>query len=178
MPDYFTLEEFRELPQMGDSDKYTDARVDAVAAALTSIIERKVGTSFVSRTYTKALPLVNGDVVYSTPYILETTSVSDDTSALSDPCGWGTAHNVTVTYEAGYSAEPPADIKEALMWAVRDRLLATSSTAGIDARRTSLVTEQGTVNYVLAGADNPTGYPDLDAAILGWHKHLFGLGFA
>ena len=172
MPDYFTLAEFRDLPQVGDSDKFPDSRVEAVAASLTSIIERKVGTSFVSRTYTKVLPEVNGEVVFSTPYVLETTSVVDDGDVFS-----GT-HNVTVTYRAGYSEEAPADIKEALMWAVRDRLLATSSTAGIDARRTSLITEQGTVNYVVAGADNPTGYPDLDAAILGWHKHLFGLGFA
>lgn len=177
MPDYFTLDEFRDLPQMGDSDKYTDARIDAVAASLTSIIEREVGTSFVSRTYTKVLSEINGDVVFTTPYVLETTSVGDASAGASWPfCG--AARDVTVTYRAGYSDDPPADIKEALMWAVRDRLLATSSTAGIDARRTSLITEQGTVNYVLAGADNPTGYPDLDAAILGWHKHLFGLGFA
>jgi hypothetical protein len=108
MPDYFTLEEFRELPQMGDTDKYPDARINAVAAALTTIIERKVGTSFVSRTYTKVLPQVNGDVVYATPYVLETTSVSDTSSLLSDPCGWaGGSRNVTVTYRAGYSDEPP-----------------------------------------------------------------------
>ena len=173
MPEYFTTDEFRDLPEMSDDQQYTDARIDAVAASLVTIIEREVGTSFVSRTYTKTLPEVDGDVVFGTPYVLETVSVSD---SATDPFTC-VIPDATVTYRAGYSEEPPADIKEALMWAVRDRLLETDSNAGIDARRTSQITPEGTINYVLPGADRPTGYPQLDAAINGWRKRLFGLGF-
>lgn len=194
-PDYFTLDEFRELPQMGDTDKYSDDRINAVAASLTAIIEREVGTSFVARTVTETVdgPHHSTDLALRSPYVLALTSLSVDDAAVDSDAvtlrggvirylagqwwTWGIG-NVAVTYESGYSNEPPADIKEALMWAARDRLMATSATAGIDARRTSLITEQGTVNYVLAGENRPTGYPELDAAILGWKAKLSGFGFA
>ena len=46
--------------------------------------------------------------------------------------------------------------------------------SAIDDRRTSLSTEQGTVSYVIAGEDRPTGYPDVDAVIMRWARKLKG----
>ena len=48
MPDYFTLEEVQDTPDV-DFD-FEDERIEAVAAAVVSIIEREVGTSFIART--------------------------------------------------------------------------------------------------------------------------------
>jgi hypothetical protein len=82
-----------------------------------------------------------------------------------------------VTYAAGYSATPPADIKDAALQATRARLLTMDSQAGIEDRRTSLSTDQGTISYVIAGENRPTGYPEVDAVILGW-KNALGPGVA
>ena len=51
--------------------------------------------------------------------------------------------NVVVTYSAGEYATVPADIKGAVMWATRDRLLSEKSENGIDPRRTSMTTDLG-----------------------------------
>jgi hypothetical protein len=80
---------------------------------------------------------------------------------------------VAVTYEAGYSATPPADVKEAALQATRWRLLATNSNSDMNARQTSSTNEMGgTVQYSVAGPDRPTGYPDVDAVIMGWKRRL------
>jgi hypothetical protein len=83
-----------------------------------------------------------------------------------------------VTYQAGYSSTPPSDIKEAALQATRARLLTMDSQAGIEDQRTSLSTDQGTVNYVIAGEDRPTGYPEVDEVIMGWKRKLDVFGFA
>lgn len=188
-PDYFDLADFRELSQMADTEKYPDSRVLAVAEALTGAIEREVRTSFIGRTVTETFTTTNGcTLTLGTPYVLSITSltlngISVTPSDLLVDAGVltykshtrfasGLRGNAVVVYVAGYSASCPADIGEPLMFAVRDRLLATSPTAGIDARRTSMITDQGTINYVPAGTDHPTGYPDLDAAVMSWSRKL------
>lgn len=191
-PDYFTLAEFRLLPDMGDSTKYPEDRVLAVAAYITAIIEREVGTSFVARTVTDEVANGGADVVIlKSPFVLSVTSATEDGVTVTDdlqvyggvirrftsgsytPTYWsdGTS-NILVTYEAGYSTEPPADIKEAAMQATRARLLETVSTSGIDDRRTSLSNEMGTVNFVIAGEGRPTGYPVVDEVVMGWKRKL------
>jgi hypothetical protein len=81
--------------------------------------------------------------------------------------------NVVVTYTAGlYSACPP-DVKDAVMWAVRDRLLGQDDRAGIDIRKTSQSNDLGGVTtYILPGEKRPTGYPDLDAVIASRQRSL------
>jgi hypothetical protein len=58
------------------------------------------------------------------------------------------------------------------MQGTRARLLTMDSQAGIEDRRTSLSTDAGTIGFVIAGEDRPTGYPEVDAVILGWKKRL------
>lgn len=213
-PDYFTIAEFRALPDMSDTDRYSDALVLLRAAEVTGIIEREVGTSFVARQVTDEphnggpvqplpgapgviayLPLVGSySIVLDSDYVQtgQPVTATENGDAVTDdlvvthgvlrrfspgdriyPLPWlpGTG-NVLVSYVAGYSAQPPPDIKAAAMDGTRYRLLEKDSQAGIDARRTSTTTEMGTTTFVVAGEKRPTGYPDVDSVILGWARRL------
>lgn len=200
MPDYFTVAELRALPQMADTETYTTARIEAVAAYVTAIIDREVfgtsGVGFVSRPLTMTLD-GNGldSLLLPTPYVLSLTTVtlggvSVSTTGLLSSAGvlryplsggsWTAGRgNVVITYQGGYSSTPPADIKEAALQATRWRLLATNSNAEISARQTSLTNDVGaTIQFAVAGADRPTGYPEVDAVIVGWRDRLSSFGFA
>lgn len=183
MADYFTLVEFRDLPDMSDAARYPNARVEAAAAYFTTIVEREVKASMVVRTFTDTFDgSGTGRLVLRQPFVRSLTSVTVDGAVVStslltfesagllrylDGTAWSDANiaNVSVTYTAGKYATCPPDVKDAVMWAVRDRLLAQSDQSGIDVRRTAITTDFGTTSYVLPGENRPTGYPDLDAVI-------------
>lgn len=195
---YFTLPELRALPQVSDAVTYTDARCTAAGEYIEAVIERAVGTSFVERTVTAEVH--DGGtygIVLDSSHALSITSATEDGVAVTDtlsvkggllyrfaagatsPTRWARGtRNVTVTYKAGYSTTPPADVKEAALKGTRAHLLATNSNAGVDDRRTSMNTELGTIQYVIAGEDRPTGYPEVDAVIMGWKSRLDNYGFA
>lgn len=196
--DYFTEAELRALPQMSSTSTYTTARIEASAAYITAIIEREVGTSFVARTVTGEVH-DGGEyaIALRRPYVRSVTSATEDGTAVTDtlrvssgvvrkfasgtytPIYWaaGTG-NVAVTYQSGYASTPPADIKEAALKATRAHLLASNSNAGVSDRQTSISTDQGTISFVVASKERPTGYPDVDAVILGWKARLDNFGFA
>lgn len=195
MPDYFTLAELRALPDMASAAKYPDATVESAAAYIVDIIEREVDTSFIARTVTDE---VHDGGCYSIAlkktHALAITSVTENGIAVASgelnldgtileryavgtyyPRLWASGRrNVKVTYTAGYCvlANIPKDIKTAAMQATRARLMETSSTAGVNDRRTSLTNETGTVNFVIPGEDRPTGYPAVDEVIIGWKRKL------
>ena len=196
-PDYFALVELRALPQMGDATKYGDDRCLAAAAYVTGIVEREVGTAFVTRTVTAEIH--DGgttELVLEQPYARAVTAMTVDGTSLdvselvvqdgivrrvvggvaeSFASGVG---NVSVTYTYCYSTTPPADLKEAALKGTRAHLLATDSNSAIDDRRTSMTNELGTISYVVAGEDRPTGYPEVDATIVAWRDRLDVFGFA
>lgn len=200
MPDYFTLAELRALPQMSDATTYTDARCEAAAAWIVAIIEREVRTSFVRRTYTETYDGGGTAIVLDQPFAQTTAALTatEDGVAVTDtlrvssgvlrrfdageytPLSWATGvGNISVTYEAGYSATPPSDIKEAALAAARWRLLATNSNAEMNARQTQVTNDMGgTISFTVAGPDRPTGYPEVDAVIVGWRDRLNVFGFA
>lgn len=184
------------MPDLTDSGRYTDARCDAAAAHIVGIIEREVGTSFVSRTIA-AEPHDGGGthIVLGQPYVLSVTSATENGVTVTDTLqafngvlrrvsgislgSWAPGYgNILVTYVAGYSATPPADVKEMALKGTRAHLLATASDASMDDRRTSLNTDMGVIQYVVAGEGRPTGYPEVDAMILGWKQRLDVFGFA
>lgn len=199
MPDYFTLPELRALPNMYETDRYPDARVESVAASVTAIIDREVfgasGVGFVERPLTETVDGNGLDtLILGTPYVRSVTAltvggtVTDYSTLLVEggvlryptsgvwPSGRG---NIAVTYLAGYSETPPADIKEAALVATRWRLMATNSNAEMNARQTSISNDVGgTIQFSVAGADRPTGYPDVDATIIGWRNRIPSYGFA
>lgn len=193
MPDYFTLVELRELPDMGDATKYPDARCEAAATAVVGVIEREVGTAFIPRTVTAELHdggctglvlhhadaiavsslTVGGVTADPSTYVLMSGVVQLTSGAFGSGIG-----NVSVTYTYAYSTTPPGDVKEAALKGTRAHLIATRSNSTMDDRRTTLNTEAGTINFTVAGKDQPTGYPEVDAMILGWKERLDVDGFA
>lgn len=198
MPEYFTLDEVRGLPDVDQILDYPEERVEAAAAYIVSVIEREVGTSFVPRTVTAevhdggttGVTLSRGYVTSVTSATIGGVAVTDTllaergvlyrfatgtTAPLAWPAGTG---NITVTYQAGYSTVPPADVKEMALKGTRAHLLANAEASSINDRRTSISTDMGQINYVVAGENRPTGYPEVDAMILGWKARLDVLGFA
>lgn len=195
MPDYFTLDELRALPQMGDTVKYPDDRVEAAAAYIVGIIEREVDTAFVSRTVTNeihdgggaTIVLDHADVTAVTTLTVDGVAVDPSnyvvTSGVvrltSGVFGAGIGNvSVTYTYSQGDILDGVsfADVKEVALKGTRAHLLATGQNTAMDDRRTSLNTEAGTISFTVAGTDHPTGYPEVDATIVAWRNRVGGLG--
>lgn len=192
-PDYFTT---AELAQMPDCGSFTEAQVLAAAAYFTAIVEREVGQPFIPRTYTETLDgtgtttvvLPHGHIRSLTTVTLDGVAVT--TTLLTAESGvlryidngttWTLgASNLVVVYVAGAYATCPGDIKDAVMWATRDRLLSQGDRSGIDVRRTSMSDALGgTTTYLLPGEKRPTGYPDLDALIASYTRNVASYGFA
>lgn len=199
MPEYFTLAELNALPNMGEG-RYTDARKEAAAAYVVGIIERVVKTSFVARAVTDERHDGGRDgIVLRHPYVVSVTSATESGVAVTDtlrvvngvlrrfssatsfaPVSWSSGiGNVLVTYQSGYSSTAPADVKEAALLATRWRLIASNSNSDMNARQTSMTNDMGgTTQYAVAGAERPTGYPEVDAVIIGWRDRLNVFGFA
>ena len=189
MPDYFTLAEARDLPDM---DRFSDAQIEAAAAYIVGVIEREVGTSFIARTRTETLDGGWWFLSLSDPYPQAVSSILVGGVAVNTALTpvdfrggilrytagtyWTTGvANVVVTYTAGYStlATMPADVKQAALQGTRARLLDTSSNATLNDRRQSITNDVGgTTSFVLAGPDRPTGYPEVDAVILAWRDKI------
>lgn len=189
-PDYFTKAELQALPDMSGE---TELRILGAAAWAVGIIEREAGTSFVARTVTDEEHDGGGDaILLDTPYVVSVTSVEESGVAVTDtlrvkrgvlrryasgastPGRWATGTgNVLVTYEAGYSETPPPDIKEAALAATRWHLLEQRANNVQSPRQTAISNEMGgTTSFVTADEDHPTGYPDVDATIVGWRTRL------
>ena len=182
--EYFTEAELKALPDMSSE---TTSRIDAAGAWAVGVIEREVGTSFIARTITDEVHDGGTDaIILRKPYVISVTSATNTlrvragtlrkfSSATSfAPMVWAAGcGNVTVTYQAGYSSTPPADIKEAALAATRWHLLEGRASNVHSPRQTSITNEMGgTVNFGVAGTDRPTGYPDVDAVIVGWRNRL------
>lgn len=193
-PDYFTLAELRALPDCAGS-AFTDAQINAAAAYFTAIVEREVGFPFIPRTYTETFDgCGQRAILLGQAYIRSLTSVTVDgvsvsvgsfttASGVLRYLNWATwsysaPSNVVVVYSASKYATCPADVKDAVMWATRDRLMAQSDQNDVDIRKTSITTDYGTTSYILPGEKRPTGYPDLDAVIASYVRNTASLGFA
>ncbi|HKY57538.1 MAG TPA: hypothetical protein VJL80_05830 [Aeromicrobium sp.] len=191
--DYFTLAEFRALPDMNDSSMWSDARVTAIGEYIQGVIEGECQTSFVARSTTETLDGSGTTrLLLKTPYVLSITSATINGTAVTDtmsvsrgvvervvagtynPMTWTLGRrNVTIVYSAGYSTTPPSDIKEAALQGARAYALETSEKSGTLARRSSVTNDLGgTTSYVLAGEEQPTGYPQVDAVIVRWKRKL------
>lgn len=190
MPDYFTLAEFRALP---NGTEWSDAEVTDAAAYVTGVIERECQTSFVPRTVTGETHEGCRTIYLDRPYVRSLTSVTEngvtvDVNTLSvsaagmlrragafwRPWLYGT---VVVTYEAGWSATPPDDVKSAALTGTRCRLL-TREVTQVDLPTGSVTTRAGTILYTPPDRDHPTGFPDVDSVIVAWRDKLAPLAIA
>lgn len=199
MPEYFTLAELRALPGLSDTSVYPDARLEAAAAYVVEVIERVVGTCFIARSVTETHDGGRMGIPLRSNYIQSITSATESGAAVTDtlvnkdgagvvykipagavyPIPWlpGFA-NVSITYVRGYSSVVPADLKEAALYASRQRLITTSPNAGQTTRRTRLTTPEGTFDFAMPGRDAPFGMPEVDEVVVGYRDRLDVMGFA
>lgn len=199
---YFTLAELRALPDMSDTTKYPDARATAVQSDVEAIIDGAVRTSFEAKTFTDTLDGGREALRLSRRFVRSITSVSEDGVALtaselldvivkgsvlrrrssgsySTLLTWETGvQNIVVVYTAGYSATPPADVKEAALKATRYRLLTTDGKSGASDRAMSIQNEFGNVQLSTAGPDHPFGLPEVDEVVTRYAKRLAVPGVA
>lgn len=186
---YFTTDELRALPDVQDPGRFSDERLTAAHDWIASIVERECDTSFIVKTITETL---DGDGSVQLPlsdaYARSITSATVDSDVvdvntlllrngylryLDGYTPWSSAlANITVTYTAGYSTEPPPDLKEAMMRGARNWLLTSDAWSGKDSRATSISNDGGTIGLVVAGPDRPTGYPDVDTTIMAWARRV------
>lgn len=186
MADYFETAELRSLPDLDDSARFPDARLDAARAWVVSLIERECDTSFVETEVTETLDGGCGLLVLASAYVRSVTSVEVEGVAV-DPDAYKVRHglltqrsgapwgygDVTVTYVAGYSATPPPDLKEAAMRAARNWLLTGDAwSSSIDSRATSMTNDYGNINLSTPGDGRPTGLPDVDSTIMAWARRV------
>lgn len=189
---YFTKAELRALPDVFDSSRFPDARLDAAHDWIVSIIERECETTFIPTTYTETLTGSGADALFvSRPYVRSVDAVTVDATAWTTPeveaavvlkgaiytgasTTWSslTPGNVTITYTAGYSTTPPADLKEAALRAARNWLLTSDAWSGKDSRATGITNDYGNITLSVAGPDAPTGLPDVDATVMGWARKV------
>lgn len=188
MPEYFTPTELRALPDMGQT-RYTDERVEDVAAYVVAVIEGEVGTSFVEREVVETLPAPRVSLVLATPYtrglvgvkLDGVSQVAADFRLTAGVLSYADGREFTtpglgsieVTYKAGYSTTPPADIKEAALQATRARLMETDSNAVMHDRRSSTSSDGSTTTFVLPGdSGRAFGYPSVDVVVARYARQL------
>lgn len=189
---YFTTAELRALPDLASTQRFPDARLVAAHDWIVAIVERECETSFL---YVGRSERVSGDgtdaLRLSDPYARVVTAVTVDDVALTTgevedlylehgylyrPAGylWPTTArgNVTVSYTAGYTNEPPADLKEAMLRGARHWLLTMDGWSGTDERALSISNDYGNITLAAPGEGRPTGLPQVDATIMAWARKV------
>lgn len=178
---YVTLADIRALRSLTSPSTYPNARLIEVRSWFADRAESFCGVSFVPRYGRDVLDGDGSKAVYlshSHPRVLEDAFV--DSTEVTDLSDWelypsgkvyrndagafaSGRRNVVIQYEHGYDA-PPEDLREAALVAIRYKLLGDQS--GIPERATTMATEVGTFNLALAGANRPTGIPEVDAVLV------------
>ncbi len=179
---YVTVEEVRALKDMADEGKYPDADIDAAIHWFETRFENHVGMAFVPRTATERRPgpcstlwlrhwpvrSVTAVRSYTSPTVNVAFTGDELADLLVDPTG------TVQRYSAGYwpadvevdyihgQEEPPADIKDAALVAVREKLLEDYSGARGN-RQFAVATQDGIVRSSTPGTDRPFGIPVVDS---------------
>lgn len=204
---YFRLADLKSLPDINDNDTYNGLYADA-RQWIETLIERTCNTSFVERYRVDPINpskiYTTGpypEIVLNDPYPRRILGVTLDTHVLSGGelatlaingrvVGPASAYSFTpslqnlwangeISYVAGYSTEPPEDLRIAALTAARNRLIAVNGASGIPSRARSITNQVGNISLSTAGGpDHPTGLDDVDAVICGWRDNVKRLAFA
>jgi hypothetical protein len=195
MPEYFTLAELRALPDVSSAVKYPDATVEAAAAYVVGRIESFVDSTFIPRSVIEVYDGVEANrsptptVALRKRHPVQVTALTEsgnvyDAGALAELVidgiflrrrvsgSWVSwrpwqpgLQNLSITYTAGFSTVPPADVKETALWATRDRLITLVSSASHNERARAVTNEYGTTSLATADEDHPFGLPAVDSVL-------------
>ncbi len=179
---YVTVEEVRALKDMGDEGKYSDEDIDTAITWFETRFENHVGMAFVPRTATERLsgncstlrvnrwPVRSITAVrsYTSPTVNAAFTGDELADLLIDPTGtvqrYSTGYwpaDVEVDYVHGQD-EPPADIKDVALVAIREKLV-EDITGARGNRQFAVATQDGIVRSSTPGKDRPFGVPVVDA---------------
>ena len=182
---YVTLAEVRALVFLADVAKFPDAALTSAVAWFEEKFEGYVGVAFAPRAVTERLDgsgcstLILGHYpiqsvtavrVYSSAtastaftgpeladLVIRDSGVINRYSGSAFPAG---TDNIAVDYVHGFAATP-ADVKDACLVAVREKLL-EDATGARENRQFAVATEAGVVRTSLPGPDRPFGLPSVD----------------
>lgn len=187
---YFDLNDLKAMPDIAGDDTYNGQYIKA-RQWIETLIERVISASFVERFFEEThhnrrriflretYPVrilsvsVDGTAVSTTPMFLDNEILI--TREMGWPLRWSRA---TIRYVAGYTTEPPEDLRIAALQAARNRLLSVDGASGIPERALSMTNAFGNIRMATAGSDAPTGYPEVDAVICGWRDKISISGIA
>jgi hypothetical protein len=179
---YVALAEIRALPGMADTGKYPTADLVKARQWFETRFEEHTGMAFVPRAATDRLsgrcstlmlphwPVRSIIAVrsYTSPTVNVAFTVDELADLLVDSGGMVQRYStgwwpldVEVDYEHGQQA-PPADVKDAGLVAIREKLLEDVSGARGN-RQFSVATQDGIVRSSTPGDDRPFGLPVVDS---------------
>ena len=188
---YAELGEIRALDALSNTSNYPTAKLERARNQAEDAFEDVTGVAWVRR---HARELLDGTGVprltlgHQEPRSL--IAVSIDGAAAADLTAFrlypfsvvertagatwpkeaaGGGQNVVVEYTHGFD-EPPADLREAFLVYVRDRLLMGNSR--IPDRASLMSTDFGTFSLVTAGGQRYTGLPDVDAVLQRYRQYV------
>jgi hypothetical protein len=186
---YFEIGEVRALPSIDTS--YTDTDISTARGAVSQMVERVCGTSFVERYRREVLSGEGRQLPFgvSAPYVRRLLAVTVDGVAWdqTELDTFNAAHNggrwlddgvhfwpygrrnIVVKFAEGFSVSPPEDLRDAGLEATRHALL-DGRHVGAHPQAISLTTEAGQFQLARAGLRFPTGYPDVDATVTSWRE--------
>lgn len=182
---YVSVADIRAAKNLSDTSKFTNPELIAARRWFEDKFERATGVAWVPR-YTRLV--VDGTGGYTLPVdvmqiravrsVRAYTSVDDYTAYTADELAdlgidtWGQlrrlylgtftagAKNYVLEIEHGYDA-PPADVKEAAIVAIRDKLLGDQTGSRVYA----VQTEDGIIRNATAGTNTPFGLPFVDEVV-------------
>ncbi len=176
---YFTTAELRAAyPELVNTERYTDAKLEAARLFAEQWFEAAARVAYVPRIATETVT-GNGRRVLFLSHWVEVgpvSAVAIDTVPLTEtelaeltvrkhgvierPEPWPDGASIEVTYTHGYS-EPPEAVKHAVMVLAAEQVLPST----IPRRATSISTDVGSYRISQADATGKTGIPEVDAII-------------
>lgn len=181
----FTIDQARALKPLNDTTMYPTAKIIEARTMVESALEDACGVAFVPRFKRQWVSGNGRSTILLAPKARAIRSVTLDDTAVSNaltdtmrvmptgevyyPSWWQTGYaNYEVAYEHGYDSPPPRVSQAALLWAK------TFLVSGpIDARTTSMSTEDGTFSLATPGLrGSHTGIPEVDAVIQQYALHV------
>lgn len=179
---YVTIDEIRALPNLGDDNRFTDDELAEAREWFETIFEEYTGMAFVPRVATERLQPCGSSLILKHWPVRSVTAVRSFTTAtastafttdeladlLIDPTGeigrysrgyWPA--DVEIDYVHGQAA-PPADVKEAALTAIQEKLMERNSGRPVD-RTYGVATDGVFVRSILPGKDKPYGIADVDS---------------
>ena len=174
----FTIGDLRSMPDLDNEQRYSHLTLTAALDWIEALIETTVETSFCERRYQETRAIKGCTVAPFKAYPSQLFGLTFNGEAV-DPAAWELDRSgvltapspffgsLTIDYSAGFSTHAPADLADAALQAARAKVLSRGQ-SGMPDRTRSISNEFGSTSFAIAGPNQPTGYPEVDAILMKW----------